>query len=137
MGRPDMALFKFTKAIIGKKDVNLNNNGNHIRDFTYIDDIVNGIFKLINRPSKKNIPYDIFNIGNSNPKKLKEFLIEIEKQLGVKAKKKYRDLQLGDIYKTHASVEKLNKKTGYKATTDIKTGIKKFINWYNEYFLSK
>ena len=134
MGRPDMALFKFTKGIINKKYINLNNNGNHVRDFTYIDDIVEGVIKLINKPSNKNIPYEIFNIGNSNPKKLKLFLLEIEKYLGIKAKIKYRDLQLGDIYKTHASVSKLRAKTGYRASTNINLGIKKFIDWYKQYF---
>ncbi len=134
MGRPDMALFKFTKGIINKKYINLNNNGNHVRDFTYIDDIVHGIIKLINIPSRKNIPFEIFNIGNSKPKKLKLFLSEIENYLGIKAKIKFKDLQLGDIYKTHASVSKLKAKTGYKATTDIKLGIKKFIDWYKQYF---
>ena len=134
MGRPDMALFKFTKAIIDKKHINLNNYGNHVRDFTYIEDIVSGIIKLINKPPKNNIPFNIFNIGNSKPTRLKAFLAEIEKNLAVKAKVKYRDLQLGDIYKTHASVQKLKKKTGYSASTDTKTGIKKFIDWYKVYF---
>lgn len=135
MGRPNMALFKFTKAILNKKKMYLNNNGNHVRDFTYIDDIVDGVIKLINKPSKKKIPFEIFNIGNSNPKKLKNFLSEIEKYLGIKAKIKYRSLQVGDIYKTHASVDKLKIKTGYQASTEIKTGIKKFIDWYKEYFI--
>lgn len=134
MGRPDMALFKFTKAILNKKNIYLNNNGNHVRDFTYIDDIVSGIIKLINIPPKKKIPFEIFNIGNSNPKKLKSFLSEIENYLGIKAKIKYRELQVGDIYKTHASVDKLKNKTGYQASTEIKIGIKKFIDWYKEYF---
>ena len=135
MGRPDMALFKFTKAILNKKKMYLNNNGNHVRDFTYIEDVVNGIIKLINIPPKKKIPFEIFNIGNSNPKKLKSFLSEIENNLGIKAKVKFRELQIGDIYKTHASVDKLKNKTGYKASTEIKIGIKKFIDWYKEYFV--
>lgn len=135
MGRPDMALFKFTRAILDKKKMYLNNNGNHVRDFTYIDDIVSGIIKLINIPPKKKIPFEIFNIGNSSPKKLKSFLFEIENYLGIKAKIKYRALQVGDIYKTHASVDKLKIKTGYKASTEIRAGIKKFIDWYKEYFV--
>jgi UDP-glucuronate 4-epimerase len=137
MGRPDMSLFKFTKGIINKKHINLNNFGNHVRDFTYIDDIVNGIDKLINKPPKQNIPFEIFNIGSSKPKRLKFFLSEIENNLGIKAKIKYRDLQVGDIYKTHASVEKLKIKTGYQASTNIKVGIKRFIDWYKNYFLKK
>jgi len=134
MGRPDMALFKFTKAILNKEKIYLNNYGNHVRDFTYIDDVTDGILKLIKKPPKTKIPFDIFNIGNSNPKKLKHFLQEIENCLGAKAKIKYRSLQLGDIYKTHASTKKLRKKVGYQASTDTKKGIKKFIDWYKSYF---
>ena len=135
MGRPDMALFKFTQAIISKKYIQLNNHGDHIRDFTYIDDVVSGVVKLIDKPSKKEIPFEIFNIGNSKPTKLKTFLLEIEKNLGLKAKVNYKDLQLGDVYKTHASIQKIKTKTGYRAFTDTKKGIKKFIDWYKNYFI--
>lgn len=137
MGRPDMALFKFTKSIIQNKYINLNNNGNHIRDFTYIEDVVLGIIKLIKKPPSSNIPFEIFNIGNSNPIRLKFFLKEIENYLGIKAKIKLRDLQLGDIYKTHASIKKLKNKIGYQAFTNAKTGIKKFVDWYKFYFSKK
>jgi len=130
-GRPDMALFKFTKNIINNQSIELFNNGNHLRDFTYVDDIVDGIYSLIKRHSKKNIPYEIFNIGNGNPKKLKDYLKFIEKKLNSKAKVKKLPLQIGDIFKTHSDIKKLKKYTNYKPKTNIEVGISKFIEWYN------
>ena len=121
-GRPDMALFKFTKNIINNQSIELFNNGNHLRDFTYVDDIVDGIYSLIKRHSKKNIPYEIFNIGNGNPKKLKDFLKFIEKKLNSKAKVKKLPLQIGDIFKTHSDIKKLKKYTKYKPKTNIEVG---------------
>ena len=133
-GRPDMALFKFTKNIINNQSIELFNNGNHLRDFTYVDDIVDGIYSLIKRHSKKNIPYEIFNIGNGNPKKLKDYLKFIEKKLNSKAKVKKLPLQIGDIFKTHSDIKKLKKYTNYKPKTDIEVGISKFIEWYKDYY---
>ena len=133
-GRPDMALFKFTKNIINNQSIELFNNGNHLRDFTYVDDIVDGIYSLIKRHSKKNIPYEIFNIGNGNPKKLKDYLKFIEKKLNSKAKVKKLPLQIGDIFKTHSDIKKLKKYTKYKPKTDIEVGISKFIEWYKDYY---
>ena len=133
-GRPDMALFKFTKNIINNQSIELFNNGNHLRDFTYVDDIVDGIFSLIKRHSKKNIPYEIFNIGNGNPKKLKDYLKFIEKKLNSKAKVKKLPLQIGDIFKTHSDIKKLKKYTNYKPKTNIEVGISKFIEWYKDYY---
>ena len=133
-GRPDMSLFKFTKAIIENKKIQLFNSGDHIRDFTYIDDIVNGIFSIIKKPSKNNIPYNCFNIGRGKSKKLKYFLNLVEINLGKKGKIKKLPLQLGDVKKTHSSIKLLKKYASYKPKTDIKKGIKKFIDWYKEYY---
>ncbi len=133
-GRPDMALFKFTKNIIENKNVELYNNGFHFRDFTYIDDIVDGISSLTFKPSKKIIPYNIFNIGNGNPKKLLDYLKQIENNLEKKAKIKKLPLQIGDIIKTHSDINKLKKYSNYKPKTDINTGISKFIEWYKDYY---
>ena len=134
LGRPDMALFKFTKNIIANKPIQLFNNGNHIRDFTYIDDIVEGIYLLIKKQSKKKIPYEIYNIGNGDPKKLIEYLKQIEFNLKNKAKIKKLPLQIGDVIKTHANITKLKRKTNYKAKTNIKNGIASFIEWYKNYY---
>ena len=126
-GRPDMALFKFTQNIIYNKSIELYNKGNHFRDFTYIDDIVDGIFSLIKKQSNKSIPYEIFNIGNGSPKKLIEYLRNIEKNLNKKTKIKKLPLQKGDIIKTHSSINKLKKHTVYRSKTNIEEGISKFV----------
>ncbi len=133
-GRPDMALFKFTKNIIENKKVELYNNGNHLRDFTYIDDIIEGIYSLTFKSSKKSVPFNIFNIGNGNPKKLLNYLKLIEKNLQKKAKIKKLPLQKGDIIKTHSDIRKLKKYSNYKPKTDIDIGISKFIEWYKDYY---
>ena len=133
-GRPDMALFKFTKNIINNVSIELFNNGKHYRDFTYVNDIVDGVFSLIKRQSKKSIPYQIFNIGNGNPKKLIDYLNYIENVLNNTAKVKKLPLQIGDVLKTHSSIKKLKNFTGYKPKTNIKTGISKFIDWYRDYY---
>ncbi len=133
-GRPDMALFKFVESILNKKNLNLFNRGNHERDFTYVDDVVNAIDKLIKLPPKKNIPHDIFNIASSKPIKLKKYLNIIENNLNYKAKIKLKEMQIGDIKKTHGSIDKIFKKINFKPNTKIQNGISKFINWYkNEY----
>ncbi len=133
-GRPDMALFKFTKNIINNQSIELFNNGRHLRDFTYVDDIVDGIFSLIKKQSVKSIPYEIFNIGNGSPKKLLDYLKFIEKNLKRKAKIKKLPLQTGDIIKTHSDIKKLKKLTGYNPKININIGIKKFIEWYKDYY---
>ena len=133
-GRPDMALFKFTKQILENKPIELFNNGDHIRDFTYIDDIVDGIYSLLKKQPKNKIPYDIFNIGNGSPKKLVEYLKQIEIYLNKKAKIKKLPLQIGDVVKTHADIKKLKIKTNYKAKTNINKGIANFIEWYKDYY---
>ena len=133
-GRPDMALYKFTKNILENKKIELFNNGNHERDFTYIDDVINAIFSIINKPKKNKIPFNIFNIGNGNSKKLKDYVKCIELNLGLKAKIKKLPLQKGDIKKTHSDITKLNLYAGYNPKTSINLGIKKFIDWYKEYY---
>ena len=133
-GRPDMALFKFTKNILNNQPIELYNKGNHFRDFTYIDDIVDGIYSLIKKQSKKYIPYEIFNIGNGTPKKLLDYLKHIEKKLNKISKTKKLPLQTGDIVKTHSNINKLKKYTGYKPKTNIKIGISRFIEWYKDYY---
>ena len=136
-GRPDMALFKFVKNIIQKKPIDIFNNGKHSRDFTYVDDIVQGIYRIIvskNKNSKKKIPYQIFNIGRGKSEKLMDFIKEIENNLKIKSKKKFLPLQKGDVEKTYADTSKLFKNFNYKPKISIKIGIKNFVNWYTRYY---
>ena len=133
-GRPDMALFKFTKNIIKKLPIELFNNGNHFRDFTYVDDIVDGVYSLLKKQSKKSTPYQIFNIGNGNPKKLVDYLKHIENNLNQVSKIKKLPLQIGDIVKTHSNIKKLKKYTRYNPKININIGIAKFIEWYKDYY---
>ena len=133
-GRPDMSLFKFSKSIIEKKNIELYNYGKHIRDFTYIDDVVDSIRKLIPKIPKKKIPYEVFNISHSKPKTLKYFLSTIEKTIGKKTNVLYKPLQLGDTFKTHANNKKLIRAVGNINKTKIEDGISKFIKWYNDYY---
>jgi UDP-glucuronate 4-epimerase len=136
-GRPDMALYKFTEAIIKKKNIYLHNKGNHYRDFTYIDDIIDGItltLKKIPKIKKDDlVPFSVFNLGNNKSINLKKFLIELEKQLKIKAKIIYAKKQKGDVFKTSASIVKAKKELGYKPRTNYKIGISKFLLWYKKY----
>ncbi len=132
-GRPDMALYKFTSLIKTRKTLKLYNNGNHIRDFTYVDDVVNYIYELVKKPSKHKIPYNVFNIGSNRPETLKNFLKIIEDNLKMKAKTTYLNIQKGDIYKTHADNLKINKYIKKTFNTPLKKGIKNFIDWFIEY----
>ncbi len=146
-GRPDMALFIFTKNIIEGKKIDLFNFGDHIRDFTYIDDIVEPIVRLVkklpkkinrrlkyNDPSESKAPFKIYNIGNNNPKKLREFLKAIENKVGKKAKINLKPLQKGDVYETYADTNKIYKLTGYKSKIDIDIGISNFVDWFRNYY---
>jgi UDP-glucuronate 4-epimerase len=133
-GRPDMALFKFTDSIINKKNIEVFNNGNHTRDFTYIDDVTEFVSKAIMNIPNKEIPFEIFNVGNSKPEKLNKFIREIEKNLKIKSKRKNKDIQPGDVLKTHADISKISKKLKYKPQVSIEVGIKFFINWFREYY---
>ncbi|WP_461210820.1 NAD-dependent epimerase [Desulfocurvus sp. DL9XJH121] len=147
-GRPDMALFLFTKAILEGEPINVFNHGKMRRDFTYIDDIVEGVVRVANHvpagnpdwnpaapdPSFSPAPYKIYNIGNNNVVELGAFIEAIEKELGVTAKKNYMDLQPGDVPATYANVDDLMRDVGFKPDTSIEVGIKNFITWYREYF---
>ena len=134
-GRPDMALFKFTKNIISGKPIQLFNYGKHVRDFSYIDDVVFYILSLTNKvPSKKlKAPFRICNIGNNRPEKLLDYLKFIEMYLNKKAKIKNYTLQKGDVYKTHASMKQTWKIIKKKNHTSINDGIKNFINWFKKF----
>jgi len=134
-GRPDMALFKFVKAILNNKKLQLFNKGNHVRDFTYIDDAVDGIVKiiLINKNNNNRI-FNIFNIGSDNPQTLKRFLKIIEKKTNLRAKIENKPMQLGDIYKTHASIQLIKRVKNFKVSTNIETGIENFLSWFKRYY---
>lgn len=140
-GRPDMAYFKFTKAILEGKEIEVFNHGNMQRDFTYIDDIINGIFKLINKIPKLDSPktsnasakFKIYNIGNNNPVKLSKFIKAIEDSLGIKANKKNLPMQAGDVPTTFADIDDLISDINFRPKTSIEAGIKEFVNWYKEY----
>ncbi|MBD5164884.1 NAD-dependent epimerase [Helicobacter sp.] len=147
-GRPDMALFLFTKAILEGREIDVFNHGQMLRDFTYIDDIVEGIVRVLDNvaqpnpiwsglnpdPHSSKAPYKIYNIGNNNPVKLMDFIEAIEKELGIVAKKNMLPLQPGDVPATYANVEDLVSDLGYKPNTSIQEGIKHFIAWYKEFF---
>ena len=145
-GRPDMALFKFTDLIIKNKPITVFNFGNMVRDFTYIDDVIESILRLINKnPSEKNnlnksynsIPYKIFNIGNSQPKNLKEYINSIEKHLKKKAEIIFEEIQPGDVEATYSNTKSLEEWIGFKPNTSIDEGIKKFVEWYLSYYKKK
>jgi UDP-glucuronate 4-epimerase len=144
-GRPDMALFLFVKNILSFKPIKVFNRGMHMRDFTYVDDIANGIYKVIFKipkqsvqkslmPNSSNAPFRILNIGNSKKVKLLSFIKEIENNLKIKAKKKYFGLQKGDVVSTFSDTKGIKKLTNYKSKTSYKLGIKKFIQWYKKYY---
>ncbi len=128
-GRPDMAYFKFTRNILTGKVIDVYNQGKMFRDFTYIDDIIEGILKIM----EKKRSYEIFNIGADRPEKLLKFIEVIEKNLGVKAKKRMLPMQKGDVPYTAADVRKL-KKLGWRPKVKIEEGIKKFVQWYKWYY---
>jgi UDP-glucuronate 4-epimerase len=129
-GRPDMALYKFANSILKNKFLNMFNYGKHKRDFTYIDDVINAINKIISKPSKDKIPFQLFNIASSSPENLKKFLRYIENRLDKKAKIKYLPLQKGDIYQTFGDTSKLKKKINFKIKTSLEEGITKYVNWF-------
>tara|TARA_R110000796_G_scaffold252631_3_gene389346 strand:- start:2231 stop:3253 length:1023 start_codon:yes stop_codon:yes gene_type:complete len=135
-GRPDMAVFLFTKAITNSEKINVFNNGNMMRDFTYIDDIIEGIYRIIK--SEKNTPreqlYKVYNIGNNNTVKLSEFIDEIEINLNTKAIKNLLPMQPGDVEKTWANVDQLIADYNFQPNTSVKIGIKNFIDWYKKYY---
>ena len=147
-GRPDMALFLFTKAILESNPIKVFNHGKMTRDFTYIDDIVESIVRLIKKPPSPDkhfdtsnpstdrswAPHRIFNIGNSNPNSLTDYINAIEEALNIKAKKEFLPMQPGDVPATYSDCTKLEKLIEYKPNTSIKDGIRAFISWYREYY---
>ena len=133
-GRPDMALFKFTKGILEKKCIQVFNYGNHSRDFTYIDDAVKAILLMDKLKFKKNLFFREYNVGNGKLVKLKQYIKEIETNLKMKAKIKYLPLQKGDVKSILSNNSKLNKFKEFKNRTNYKVGVKKFIEWYKEYY---
>lgn len=134
-GRPDMAMFLFTDAILNNRPIKVFNNGNLERDFTYIDDIVEGIFKIIDKKEIDNSKnYELYNIGNSRPVKLMNFISEIENQIGIVAKKEMLPMQPGDVTKTWADVSALEKDFNYKPKTSVKQGVSNFVKWYKNYY---
>ena len=133
-GRPDMALFLFVKAALEGKSIDVFNNGNMQRDFTYIDDIVEGVVRVIDNPRKDTPPYKVYNIGNNAPVKLMDFIEAIENKLGKKIEKNFLPLQAGDVPATYADVQDLIDDLGYKPNTPIQEGINKFVDWYLEFF---
>jgi len=150
-GRPDMALFLFTKAILASKPIDVYNNGDMERDFTYIDDIVEGISRIIKKapepdpewsggipnPASSSAPYRIYNIGSNAPVQLMDYIREIEKNLGLEAKLNLMPMQDGDVRKSHADVTDLIREFDYTPKWNIQDGIKKFIQWYVDYYKPK
>jgi UDP-glucuronate 4-epimerase len=147
-GRPDMALFLFTEAILKDEPIKLFNNGEMVRDFTYVDDIAEGVVRCALKPAQSNAfwnpqqpdiatssaPYQIFNIGNSQPVRLIEYVNAIEKHLGKAARKEMLPMQLGDVPATHADVDDLVRYIDYKPATSIEAGVGKFIEWYRSFY---
>jgi UDP-glucuronate 4-epimerase len=147
-GRPDMALFMFTRNILAGKPIDVFNYGKHRRDFTYIDDIVEGVMRILDRipapnpdwssdapdSATSNAPYKLYNIGNNHPVELMHYIKVLEDCLGKKAEMNLLPLQLGDVPDTYADVEDLVKDVGYKPATSVEDGIARFVEWYREYF---
>ena len=147
-GRPDMALFKFTKAILENKPVDIYNHGNMVRDFTYIDDVVHAVTKLVNIPattstnyntqkpdaSTSNSPWRIFNIGNGKPTHLMDYISAIEKALGKEAKKNFLPMQKGEVLETFSDTQSLENWTGLKPGTSVMQGVENFVEWYLSYY---
>ena len=149
-GRPDMALFKFTKAMLENNEIDVYNNGQMRRDFTYIDDLVTGIVLLISANPDRDIdtnqlisrndskspvaPFRVVNIGNSTSEKLTDYISALEDALGLTAKKNFMPMQQGDVEATWADSQLLETLTGYRPATDISTGVKRFVDWYRNFY---
>jgi UDP-glucuronate 4-epimerase len=147
-GRPDMALFLFTKAILEGRPIEVFNHGKMQRDFTYVDDIVEGVIRVLDRPAQPDVewtgdlpdpssssaPYRLYNIGNNQPVELMRFIEVLEEALGKKAEKKLLPLQAGDVPATYADVADLTRDVGFRPATPIEVGVKRFVEWYREYY---
>lgn len=135
-GRPDMAYFKFAKKIMDGEPIQIYNNGDMYRDFTYIDDIVTGMENILCNPpagDEKGVLYKVYNIGNNSPEKLMDFIAILEKCLGKEARKEFLPMQPGDVYQTYADVTDLMEDYGFKPDTPLEEGIRRFVEWFREY----
>lgn len=147
-GRPDMAPFIFTKKILNGEIIDINNNGDMWRDFTYIDDIVEGVIRIADviptcdekwtieagTPASSSAPYSVYNIGHGSPINLMDFVKAIETELGIEAKKNFRGMQAGDVYQTYADTQDLFAATGYKPQVGVAEGVAKLVSWYKEFY---
>ena len=147
-GRPDMALFLFTRAILERKPIQVFNHGKMLRDFTYIDDIVEGVIRVLDQapapnphwsgdspdPASSKAAYRLYNIGNNNPVELERMIALLEERLDRKAEKEMLPMQPGDVPATYADVEALERDFGFKPSTTLETGIDRFVSWYKDYF---
>jgi UDP-glucuronate 4-epimerase len=147
-GRPDMAYFSFTKKILAGEPIDVFNNGHHARDFTYIDDIVEGVVRVLDRvpegdpawsgdapdPSRSQAPYRLYNIGNNNTVQLMDFIAAIEKAVGREAEKNFLPMQPGDVPATYADVDDLIRDVGFAPNTSLENGITRFVAWYRDYY---
>ncbi|MDC3298648.1 NAD-dependent epimerase [bacterium] len=147
-GRPDMALFLFAKAMLKGDQIDVFNNGNMVRDFTYIDDIVEGVTRVLDKPATaeiafnniqpdpavSDVPYRVFNIGNGSPTPLMEYILALEDALGIVAKKRFLPMQMGDVRLTAADTAELDRWVGFQPNTPIQVGVKKFAEWYLNYY---
>jgi UDP-glucuronate 4-epimerase len=147
-GRPDMALFLFTKAILSNKPIDVFNHGRMKRDFTYIDDIVEGVVRVLDKPATSNVawsgdhpdpgsssaPYRVYNIGNNRPVELLDLISTLEKALGKMAHKNFKPIQPGDVPATWANVDDLIEDVGFQPATSIEVGVEKFVKWYRDYY---
>lgn len=133
-GRPDMAMFMFTENILNKQPIKVFNNGDLFRDFTYVDDIILGISSIVNNTALQEEMYQLFNIGNSKPVKLLDFILAIEEATGIKALLDFQPMQEGDVKITYADTTKLTSQYNYTPNTDVKTGVEKFVSWYKKFY---
>ncbi len=147
-GRPDMALFKFTRAILAREPIQVFNDGKMKRDFTYIDDIVEGLVRVLDKipepdpdwradapdPATSEAPYRLYNIGNNNPVELECFIRALEERLDIKAEKEMQPLQAGDVPPTNADIDNLERAVGFRPQTSIEVGIERFVAWYKSYY---
>ncbi|MGR5167032.1 NAD-dependent epimerase [Vibrio astriarenae] len=147
-GRPDMAPFIFTKKILDGDTIDINNNGDMWRDFTHVDDIVEGVVRIADvtpersdnwtveegTPASSSAPYAVYNIGHGSPINLMDFVKAIESELGIEAKKNFREMQPGDVYQTYADTEDLFQATGYKPQVSVKEGVAEFVSWYKSFY---
>jgi UDP-glucuronate 4-epimerase len=147
-GRPDMALFLFTRAMLEGKPIDVFNKGEMVRDFTYIDDIVEGVIRVCDKPATpdarfdpaspdpatSNAPYRVFNIGNSQPTPLMQYIHALEQALGIEAKKNYLPMQPGDVPATSADTSELHAWVGFKPHTPVEVGVQRFVEWYRQHY---